>query len=88
MIQNLSSVTVHVDEPLDELDRIVGIIRTWSERADQVDEEVGSVVTVPGSRMAHLIKVFRHTWRLIMDAIFGDSQPTDHKDKAGGEIKR
>lgn len=88
MFQNISSVTIHVNKQLDELDGIAGVIRKWSERADQVVEEVGSVVTVPVLRIAHTIKLLRNTWKLFTDAIFGDFQKKDHMDKECGEIKR
>ena len=88
MIQDINLLASHANDQLDELDKVIQVVRGWSEQVDQVVEEFGSVVTVPVLRIAHTIKVLRNTWRLITDAIFGDSQKPDHKDKAGGEIKR
>lgn len=83
LIQNINQLAARANKQLDELDKVVQVVRGWSERVDQVFEEVGSAVAVPALRIAHTIKVLRNTWRLILDAIFGDSQQRDHKDTEG-----
>ncbi len=88
IIQNINLLARRANEQLDELDKVVQVIRGWAERADQVVEEFGSVVTVPLLRIAHAIKVLRNTWTLITDTIFGDSQQRDRKGNEGGEIKK
>ena len=66
MVQNISAVTNHVNQQLDELDRIVGIITRWSERADHVVEKVGTIAEMPFVKVTHSIKAFFQAWRLIV----------------------
>src|SRR4029077_5693093 len=47
MVQNISRLSTHANQQLDELDKIVGVARKWSERADCFVEEVGSAVDLP-----------------------------------------
>jgi uncharacterized protein YoxC len=63
MVQNISAVTSHVNEQLDELDRIVGIITRWSERADHVAEKVGTIAEIPFLKVTDSIKAFFQAWR-------------------------
>ena len=82
MVQNISSVTIHVNEQLEELDGIVGIIRKWSERADHVIEEVGTTVEEPLLKATRRIIGFFQTLRLIVRLFSQNSGQTGHKDEA------
>jgi uncharacterized protein YoxC len=88
MVQNISVVTSHVNEQLDELDRIVGIITRWSERADHVVEEVGSTVEVPLLKVKHSIKVFFQASRFIVRLVGETLRQTVHKDEVNREIHK
>src|SRR6267378_8276054 len=47
MIQDINLLASHANDQLDELDKVIQVVRGWSEQVDQVVEEFGSVVTVP-----------------------------------------
>jgi len=79
MIQNISRLSTHANQQLDELDKIVGIARRWLEQADYLVEEVGSAVELPVLKALRTIKMLRKTWEFIVDALVGRSQQTDHK---------
>src|SRR5271170_1467112 len=79
MVQNISHLSIHANQQLDELDKIIGIARKWSEQADYFVEEVGSAVELPVLKALRTIKVLRKTWGFIVDALVGRSQQTDYK---------
>jgi uncharacterized protein YoxC len=85
MIQNISSVISHVNEQLDELDSIVGIIKKISERANHVVEEVGTTVELPFLKMKHSVKAFFQAWRFIVRLAGETLRQTDRKDEANRE---
>jgi uncharacterized protein YoxC len=80
MVQNVSAVTSHVDEQLDELDSVVGIIRRWSERADHVVEVAGTAVEVPLLKLTHSIKAFFQSWRFIVRLVGETLRQTNHEN--------
>jgi len=88
MVQNISSVASHVNEQLDELDSVVGMMRRWSERADHVVEEVGATVGVPFLKINHSIKVFFQAWGFIVRLVGETLRQTEHKDEANKETYR
>ncbi|HTB83716.1 MAG TPA: DUF948 domain-containing protein [Candidatus Sulfotelmatobacter sp.] len=81
MVQNISAVTSHVNEQLDELDRIVRIITRWSERVDHVVEEVGTTIELPFVRVKQSIKAFFQGWRFIKRLAGHALQQTDRKNR-------
>ena len=88
MVQNISAVTSHVNEQLDELDSIVGILGKWSERTDHVVEEVGAAVEVPFLKVTDSIKAFFQAWRFIVRLVGETLGQTDHNDKANREAHK
>jgi hypothetical protein len=85
MVQNISRLSTHANQQLDELDKIVGTARKWSEQADYFVEEVGSAVELPVLKALRTVKMLGKMWRFIAGALAGGSQQTDHKvnDPAG-----
>ena len=79
MVQNISRLSAHANQQLDELDKIVGVARKWSEHADYLVEEVGSAIELPVLKALRTIKMLRKTWGFIVDALVGRSQQTDQK---------
>jgi hypothetical protein len=79
MVQNISRLSTHANQQLDELDKIVGIARKWSEQADSFVGEVGSAVELPVLKALRTVKMFGQIWRFIAGAFAGVSQPADHK---------
>jgi uncharacterized protein YoxC len=79
MVQNINCLSAHANQQLDELDKIIGIARKWSEQADYFVEEVGSAVELPVLKALRSIKMLRKTWGVIVDALVGRSQQTDPK---------
>jgi len=88
MVQNVSAVTSHVDEQLDELDSVVGIIRRWSERADHVVEVAGTAVEVPLLKVTHSIKAFFQSWRFIVRLVGETLRQTNHENEANRETHK
>lgn len=88
MMQNVSGVTSHVNEQLDELDSIIGIIRRWSERADHVAEEVGTIVEAPFLKTTQSIKAFFQAWRFIVRLVGETLRQTNHKDEPNREAQK
>ena len=85
MVQSISAVTDHVNEQLDELDSIVGIVRRWSERADHVVDEVGATVEVPLLKATRKIKGYFLAWRFIVRLVGETLRRTGRKDEANRE---
>ena len=79
MVQDISRLAAHANEQLDELDKIVGIARKWSEQADNLVEEVGSAVELPVLKALRTVKTLGKMWRFIAGALAGGSQQTGHK---------
>jgi len=85
MVQNISTVTSHVNRQLDGLDSIVGIITKWSERADHVAEKVGTIAEMPFLKVTDSIKAFFQAWRFIVRLAGETLRQTDHRDEANRE---
>src|SRR5271154_6798958 len=79
MVQNISHLSTHANQQLDELDKIVGVSRKWSEQADYFVGEVGSAVELPVLKVLRTVKMLGKMWRFIVGALAGVSQQTDHK---------
>jgi uncharacterized protein YoxC len=79
MVQNISRLSTRANQQLDELDKMVGIARKWSEQADYFVEEVGSAVEFPVLKALRTVKMLRKAWGFIVDALAGGFQQTDHK---------
>jgi predicted PurR-regulated permease PerM len=90
MVQDISRLSTHANQQLDELDKIVGMAGKWSEQADYFVEEVGSMVKLPVLKALRTVKILGQTWRLILGALGGSSPQTDHKvnDPAGTDPVR
>jgi uncharacterized protein YoxC len=85
MVQNISAVTSHVNGQLEKLDRIIGIITRWSERADHVAEKVGTIAEMPFLKVTDSIKAFFQAWKFIMRLAGETLHQTDHRDEANRE---
>ena len=81
MVQNINHLSTRANQQLDELDKMVGIARKWSERADYIVEEVGSAVELPVLKAFRTVKMLGKMWRLIANALAGVSQQRGHKIK-------
>ena len=80
MIQNVTLLSARANQQLDELDKVVHIVRGWSERADQVVAEVSAAVEAPALKIARSLRMLHQTWRLIVDALAEDSGDSKHKN--------
>ena len=80
MVQNINSVSIHVNKQMDELDGIVGIIKRWLERSDHVVEEIGATVEVPLLGVARSIKGFHQAGRFI-ERMVGLNLPAEIQTK-------
>lgn len=90
MVQDISRLSAHANQQLDELDKIVGMAGKWSEQADYFVEEVGSVVKLPVLKAVRAVKMLGQIWRFVLGALGGSSPQTDHKvdDPAGTDTAR
>jgi hypothetical protein len=79
MVQNISRLSAHANQQLDEVDKIVGTVRKWSEHADFLVEEIGSAVELPVLKALRIVKTLGKMWRFIAGALAGVSQQTDRK---------
>src|SRR5271170_7954108 len=78
MVQNISLLSTHANEQLDELDKIVGIVRELSERANHVAEEISDAIESPVLKIARSLKMLRQIWRLIVGVLGKNSRQADH----------
>jgi hypothetical protein len=85
MVQNISAITRHINDQLDELDNIISIIRRWSARVDHVAEEVCTIVEVPLLRAMRSIKAVFQAWRFIVRLVGETLRQTNYKDDANKE---
>ena len=79
MVQDISRLSAHANQQLDELDKIVGMAGKWSEQADYFVEEVGSVVKLPVLKALRTVKMLGQIWRFVLGALGGSPPQTDHK---------
>jgi uncharacterized protein YoxC len=88
MVQNISLLSTHANEQLDELDKVIGLVRGWSERANHVAEEIGDAIEVPVLKIARNFKMLRQIWKLIISLLGEDSRQADHRTKKTEELKK
>ena len=81
MIQNVSLLSTRANQQLDELDKVVRVVRRWAERADQVAEEVTAAVGAPALRVARSLRMLHQTWRIILGGLVGNSGQTNDNGK-------
>ena len=78
MVQNISSVIVHVNGQLDELDQIAGHVRGWSDRVDHVAEAVGATLEFPLLTVARSFKGIYRAWKFMKDLVDHSPRRTNH----------
>jgi len=88
MVQNISQLSTHANEQLDELDQVVGIVRGWSERANHVAEEISDAIESPVLKVARSLKMLRQIWGLIVGVFGKKSRQADHRIKKTDELKK
>jgi uncharacterized protein YoxC len=88
MVQNISLLSAHANEQLDELDKVIGTVRGLSERANHVAEEISDVIEAPVLKVARSLKTLRQIWRLIAGVFGEDSRRADHRIKKNNELKK
>ena len=90
MIQDISRLSTHANQQLDELDKIVGMAGKWSEQADYFVEEVGLMVKLPVLKAFRTVKMLGQIWRFVLGALAGDSPQRGQKvnDPAGTDTAR
>jgi len=77
MIHNVSLLSIHANQQLDELDKVVRVVRRWAERVDQVAQEVTAAVEAPAYTVARSLKILYGTWRIIVGGLAGNSGRTN-----------
>ena len=80
MIHNVSLLSSRANQQLDELEKVVRVVRRWTERADQVAEEVTAAVA-PAITVARSLKILYGTWRIIVGGLAGNSGQTNDNGK-------
>jgi len=78
MVQNVNLLSSRANQQLDEVGKVVRVVRGWSERADHAVEEVTALVETPVVKIARSLRMLHKTWRLIVGALAEDSGHTDH----------
>jgi uncharacterized protein YoxC len=59
LMHNVNELSTRVHRQCDEIERVIQTVRGWTERADRVVEEVGSVLEPPiltAARNAHILR--------------------------------
>lgn len=76
MVQNVDKLTSRAHQQLDEVDKIVRIVRAWSERANRIVEEVGDVVEAPIFTVTRIIGIVHKGLSVFLDTVARkDHQP-------------
>ena len=76
MVQNVNSLTGRAHEQLDEVEKVVQIVRGWSDRANRIVGEVGDVVEAPIFTVARIIGIVHKGLNVLLDAVAKtDRQP-------------
>jgi len=78
MVQNVNRLSCRANQQLDEVGKVVRVVRGWSERADHAVEEVTALVEAPVVKIARSLRMLHKTWRFIVGALAEDSGQTDH----------
>jgi uncharacterized protein YoxC len=79
MVQNISRLSTHANQHLDEFDKIVGIARKWSEQVDCFVGEVGSAVELPVLKALRTVNLLGKVWRFVAGVLAGVSQQAEPK---------
>src|ERR1017187_1164027 len=59
MVKNVTDLSKRANEELDEVSHVVGTVRQWTERADQLVNEVGSAIEPPVHSIVRNMNLFR-----------------------------
>ena len=59
MVRNVTELSKRANEELDEVSHVVGTVRQWTERADQLVNEVGSAIEPPVPSIVRNMNLFR-----------------------------
>ena len=73
---------------MDELDKVVGVVRKWAEQTDYIVEEVGSVAKVPLITVARSFKMLRRTWRLLLGLFGEDTQQIEREASETSRLEK
>lgn len=69
MVQSVNSLSGRAHQQLDEVDKVVRIVRQWSERANRIVEEVAAAVEPPILSAARNISIFRKGLSIFLNAL-------------------
>lgn len=81
MIQNVNNLSGRAHQQLDEVDKVVRIVREWSERANRIVEEVGAAVEPPILFAARNIGIFRKGLSIFLNALLHRDHQPEQKDE-------
>lgn len=68
LVKTLNHFVNRTGEHLDEINKIIRVIRTWSEQGNHIIEEIGAIMENSLLKVARSIKTIRQIWSFIMGA--------------------
>lgn len=81
LLANVNALTDRTHRQWDDLERVIGTVRGWSERANRVVEEVGSALEPPLLTAARNINLFRTGFAAFLQALLHRNQPNQQKEE-------
>ena len=82
LLQNANQLSTRAHQQMDEVQKVVSVIRAWSERANRIVDEVGAAVEPPILSVARNISIFRKGLSIFLDALLHRNNQPEQKDEA------
>jgi uncharacterized protein YoxC len=70
LVRNVNELEQQVSRQMDDVGQVVGTVRRWTERADRLVEEVGSVIEPPVFAWVRNVNLFRLGATTFLQAFF------------------
>lgn len=78
LLQNVFLLSQRANQHLEEVDKVLDVVRSWSERTSHPLEEIAHAVQVPLTKLSTGLRRLRQVWQMVGGSIWGDSRSGDH----------
>lgn len=82
LVRNVNELSTRAHQQMDEVQKVVSVVRGWSERANRIVEQVGAAVEPPLLTIARNINFFRTGLSVFLNAILHRNNQPEPKDEA------
>jgi len=81
LLQNVNSLVTRANQQMDDVSKVTGIVRGWSERANRLVDEIGAAVEPPIFTAARNIGILRKGVGIFMDVLLRRNHHTEEEQE-------